>query len=391
MENLKLLPPLSERIEEGLPCLVWDRLPGYEHFSNQRWLKVEDGQGEFLSWGLVDAVNNTLHLLSDSEDPLQGVKERFALAFERRRELNWERDEVCRWVNGPGDRLSGFALDSFGSTFVLSVAGSALGELARELSDFLVEALKPERLVLKLREKGRELDDSVPEEMLYGDRSKDKIIVKERGLKYYVQPMDMLNTGLFSDLRGMRLRLREVSQEAAVLNLFSYTASFSLVSALSGAKCVRSVDTSSSCHAWARKNFILNGLEGEDARFEFAKADVFRYLEKQVKQSKLYDCIVLDPPARARHGTGRFFLKSDLPRLIDQCLRVLKPGGRLFVTDNTLQGTEKKLRSMVSKGAKRAGTAYEIVKVFDPEPDFPVHKLWPKGRGVIALEVLKAI
>jgi len=391
MMTITLHPPLSTKIKEGLPCLYWDRLPISETQNVGGWLRLENEQGEFLSWGFVDTSNNLVHLISDlEEEPQQGVISRFSQAIERRRQPNGA--EVCRWVNAAGDRLSGFQLDSYGGTFVLALSGAALQPLVSEVKDFLIEELKPERLLLKLREKGRGPEEGVPEELLYGGPLREKLQVSENNLNYLVQPMELLNVGLFFDLRGVRKHLSEaVNNSTSLLNLFSYTASFSLVAAVAGACKVVSVDTSSSCHAWAKENFRLNQLDPDAPAYTFEKADVFRYLEKQLKKSQLFDCIVLDPPARARLGTGRFFLKSDLPKLLAMCLSVLKPGGRIIVTDNTLQGSESKLKKMIDKGAHKAQATYRIEKVFEPESDFPVHPLWPKGRGVIAMEFVKTL
>jgi 23S rRNA (cytosine1962-C5)-methyltransferase len=389
MNTLTLVAPLSEKIKEGLPCLILDRLPHQENIPSEGWLKLVDGEAKFLSWGFVDKDNNHLHLLSDSEDDaLSALKERFGQAHEKRRLMNLESSEVIRWVNSTGDNLSGFTIDGYGGTFVLSLTGPALRPLVDDIFEFLLECFKPERMVLKLREKGRELEEAVPEEILLGEIPAEKMAVTENGLKYLVQPTELLNSGIFNDLRSMRLALADVlNEESRVLNLFSYTAAFSLVAATKNVAQVVSVDTSSVVHAWAKDNFRLNDIDPNASNYAFEKADVFRYLEKLVKQKSKFDCIILDPPARARLGTARFFLKTDLPDLLAQCFAVLKPGGHLFVSDNTLQGSEKRLKTMIDKGAKKAKVSCGIVKCFEPEPDFPVNPLWPKGRGVIAIEV----
>ena len=171
------------------------------------------------------------------------------------------------------------------------------------------------------------------------------------------------------------------------MNLFSYTGAFSLVAAIGGARQVVSVDTSQECHKWARENFQLNNLDPKADRFRFVKDNVFHYIEKLEKRSESYDRIILDPPVRSISGTGRFFLKSDLHKLVASCLKILSPKGRLLVTDNTLQGTADKLTQKINKGSEAASIPCSIVTTYDPEPDFPVHPLWPKGKGVIAMEV----
>ncbi|GJQ60864.1 MAG: class I SAM-dependent rRNA methyltransferase [Candidatus Scalindua sp. AMX11] len=382
---LSLLPPLSLRIKEGLPRLVLDRLPDHEQYAEPGWLKIEDGEGVMLSWGFVDIENNAVHLISSSEaDPITDITSRFEKAINKRSVLETLKGEVVRLVNGTGDNLSGFTLDSYGSTLVLSLESEALVHCLR---DETFAFLRPEHIVLKVRGKGREFKGKISQHSFYGKSGEEKICVRESGISYLVHPMGSLDTGLFFDLRGVRKEFAEHAEGKSVLNLFSYTGAFSLAAAKKGARQVVSVDTSADCQKWARENFRLNNLDPEDERFRFIKENVFHHLDKLTKRSETYERIILDPPARSMAGTGRFFLKSDLHKLVSSCLRLLPPKGRLLVTDNTLQGTKDKLAQRIKKGSEVSNIPCSIVKVFDPEPDFPVHPLWPKGYGVIAMEV----
>ncbi len=384
-KTLRLLPPLSLRIKEGLPRLILDRLPDYEQYSEAGWVKIQDGDGLMLSWGFVDIENNAVHLISCSEDdPIVDVRSRFEKAINKRLALDHLKGQVLRLVNGTGDNLSGFTLDSYGSTLVLSVENHSLAHCMRNET---LSFLRPEHTVLKVRGKGRAFKGKISQQSLYGAPLQGKICVQESGIKYFVQPMGSLDTGLFFDLRGVRREFTRQTEGKSVLNLFSYTGAFSLAAAKNRARLVVSVDTSAECQKWARENFRLNNLDPKDSRFRFVKENVFQCLDKLTKRSETYDRIILDPPARAMAGTGRFFLKSDLHKLVSLCLRLLTPKGRLLVTDNTLQGTADKLVQRINKGSKAINIPSSIVKIFDPEPDFPVHPLWPKGSGVIAVEV----
>ncbi|MDR4504601.1 MAG: class I SAM-dependent methyltransferase [Candidatus Scalindua sp.] len=384
-KTLRLLPPLSLRIQEGLPRLVLDRLTDHEQYSESGWLKIEDGEGVMLSWGFVDIENNAVHLISSSEsDPVTDVVSRFEKAVNKRTALKTLKGEALRLVNGTGDNLSGFTLDSYGGTLILSVESEALVHCLR---DDTLSFLRPDHIVLKVRGKGRAFKGKISQHSLYGKPGEEKTCVQENGINYFVQPMGGLDTGLFFDLRGVRKEFAGQVKGKSVLNLFSYTGAFSLAAAVNNARLVVSVDTSAGCQQWARENFRLNNLDPEDERFRFVRDNVFHYLDKLTKRSETYEWIILDPPARSMAGTGRFFLKSDLHKLVSSCLRLLSPKGRLLVTDNTLQGTEDKLAQMIRKGSEAINIPCSIVKVFDPEPDFPVHPLWPKGSGVVAMEV----
>ncbi len=376
------------RIKEGLPRLILDRLPNSEQFTETGWCKLRDSQGAFLSWGCIDLTNNAMHLISSSEgEPSTDFVSRVENALKKRTDMENLKGEVVRLVNGPGDNLSGFTLDSYGDTLILSLESWALSDLVDYNLHKVMATLKPEHIILKIREKGRKHKGRIPERALLGLPMQGKIQVRESGISYLVQPMGNLDTGLFFDLRGARREFALNAKDKSVLNLFSYTGAFSLAAAIGEARRVVSVDTSPECHKWARENFELNNLDHEAERFSFIKDNVFRYIEKLVKRSESYERIILDPPVRSIAGTGRFFLKSDLYKLVSSCLRILTPKGRLLVTDNTMQGTVDKLTHKINKGSEAAGIPCSIIKTFSPEPDFPVHSLWPKGQGVIAIEV----
>ena len=380
--------PLVNRINEGLPRLILDRLPENLDFTEVGWCKLLDSQGTFLSWGVIDPANNAMHLISSSEgDPGVDFVSRLENALSKRSAEEISKGEVVRLVNGPGDNLSGFVLDSYGSTLILTLESWALSDLVDYNIHKVMATLKPEHIIMKIREKGRKLKGKLLERALLGMPMDGKIQVQENGARYLVQPMGSLDTGLFFDLKGARKEFAQNAKDKSVLNLFSYTGAFSITAAMAGASRVVSVDTSPECHKWARENFELNDIDHEAEKFRFIKDNVFKYIEKLVKRSESYERIVLDPPVRSIAGTGRFFLKSDLYKLVASCLKILTPKGRLFVTDNTMQGTVAKLTHKISKGSETAGIPCSIIKTFESEPDFPVHPFWPKGQGVIAMEV----
>ncbi len=387
-KTLRLLPPLSLRIKDGLPRLILDRLPDKEKFEGNGWLKIEDSEGAHLSWGFVDPDNKAVHLISSSEpDPFDDLVLRFEIAIKKRLEIKAFEGEVARLVNGAGDNLSGFTLDLYGKTLVLSLESQSLVELVDVIHQKALLPLQPEHVILKIREKRPQLKGRITQNVLLGQQIIDRIKVKECGINYLVQPLGKLDTGLFFDLRCARREFAQSAKDCGVLNLFSYTGAFGLAAAKAGARRVVSVEIEPRHQKWAQENFKINGLNPRDPQFLFVKDDVFQYIDKLKKRLELFERIILDPPARAQIGSGRFFLKSDLPKLAASCLSLLTPNGRLLITDNTMLGTEEKLEQMINKAAEMANERCSIVKKFKPEPDFPVNPLWPKGRGVIAMEV----
>jgi len=161
-----------------------------------------------------------------------------------------------------------------------------------------------------------------------GERS----VVHENGVRFYVNMTDYLDTGLFLDHRPTRVMVKEQCKGKDVLNLFAYTGSFSVYSALGGARSVHTVDLSNTYLDWARENFLLNGLDPRAWRF--TAADVMALLPTLPSAS--HDLIVCDPPtfSNSKKMRGVFDVQRDHPALLNQCLRLLRADGVLLFSTN---------------------------------------------------------
>jgi 23S rRNA G2069 N7-methylase RlmK/C1962 C5-methylase RlmI len=65
--------------------------------------------------------------------------------------------------------------------------------------------------------------------------SGERLAVRERGLRFWVNLDDFIDTGLFPDHRETRARVRSEASGLRVLNLFGYTGSFTCAAASGGA------------------------------------------------------------------------------------------------------------------------------------------------------------
>lgn len=189
----------------------------------------------------------------------------------------------------------------------------------------------------------------------------DFFTVKEAGLQFKVNLSDYLDTGLFLDHRITRNMLREQSTGKKVLNLFCYTASFSVYAAAGGAASVVSVDLSKTYLSWAEDNFKLNALE-DDAKYHFVHADVLQYLDEPEPDS--FDIIILDPPTFSNSKRMKDFLdiQQDHADLINKCLLIMKPGGTLYFSTNytKFQLAEEKITSSLITDITKLTTPFDF-------------------------------
>jgi 23S rRNA (cytosine1962-C5)-methyltransferase len=165
------------------------------------------------------------------------------------------------------------------------------------------------------------------------DGSKAEFIVEENGLKFIVNLSDYLDTGLFLDHRVTREKVKAEAKDKKVLNLFSYTGSFSVYATAGGADEVVTVDLSKTYLDWAKRNMQLNGFIDE-AKYKFIQADVLKYLDSIGEN--YFDIVVLDPPtfSNSKRMDDILDIQRDHVKLINDCLRGLRSGGKIYFSTN---------------------------------------------------------
>lgn len=166
--------------------------------------------------------------------------------------------------------------------------------------------------------------------------------VQECGQLFKVNLTRYLDTGLFLDHRPLRNAVRSSCAGKSVLNLFCYTASFSVYAAEGKARRIESVDLSNTYIDWAKFNFALNDFDPEDRKFVFTRSDVIEFLEQQGEKaagekSNLFDIIILDPPtfSNSKNTKSTIDINYDWPELVKSCIKLLTAGGILYFSTNS--------------------------------------------------------
>lgn len=119
----------------------------------------------------------------------------------------------------------------------------------------------------------------------------------------------------------LETRIRSLSEQPRVLNLFGYTGVASLVCAAAGA-AVTHVDASKKAIGWARENAELSDLT--DRPIRWICEDARRYVQREVRRGSQYEGVILDPPKYGRGPTGEVWrLFEDLPELSALCAQLL--------------------------------------------------------------------
>ena len=207
-----------------------------------------------------------------------------------------------------------------------------------------------------------------------------KTTVHENGLLFSVDLTSYVDTGLFLDHARTRQLIRERSANADVLNLFSYTGSFSVYAASGLANSVTSVDMSATYTRWAEENLLANGYAGE--MYRCICMDAGRFVADALEKNLKYDIIIFDPPSfsNSRKMDGDFDVARDYAVWIRNLFGLLKKTGIILFSTNlgSFQMDKRKLRGLSIKeitGAfaapgfvkGRAGTVRSWMMAFDDE------------------------
>ena len=193
--------------------------------------------------------------------------------------------------------------------------------------------------------------------------------VREGGHRFWVNLSDYLDTGLFLDHRPTRQLVQERAKGLRFLNLFCYTASFTVYAAAGGASSSVSVDLSNTYLDWARRNFELGDLDPK--AHQVVRADCLRWLE-QGKDT--FDLVLLDPPtfSNSKAMDRTFDVQRDHVGLIEATMRRVAEGGTLIFSTNA-----RKFR--LDRKVTERFDVEDITKQTVPE-DFsrgrPPHRCW---------------
>ena len=290
-----------------------------------------------------------------------------------------------RLFNQEGDGFGGMTLDLYGDYVVFSWYNSYVFQLRQQIVAAFSQVF-PE--VLGAYEKIRFKGLNYESDHIYGKEAPENFTVLENGVLYQVFMNDGLMTGIFLDQHDVRGSLVDgLAMGKSLLNMFSYTAAFSVAAAMGGASETTSVDLAKRSKELSVAHFEANGISLEN--HHFIVMDVFEYFKYAIRKGLSYDVIVLDPPSFARNKKQTFSVAKDYHKLISQSLDILNPGGIIIASTNAANVSRKKFTEQIDKGF--AGRTYQVLNKYGLPADFVFNKKDESSNylKVISMKVTK--
>lgn len=371
-------------------------------------VEVLSSDGRFLAIGHWQIGSIAVRVLTFKRQPINQAfwQKRLAAALDVRKTIgvaemvngkssNGKCNDIYRLVHGEGDNLPGLVIDIYGGTAVMQAHSVGMHvcrhELAQALKEVMGESLKAiyyksETTLPFKAQLGQE------DGFLLGESHDD--IARENGLKFHIDWLKGQKTGFFVDQRDNRALVEYYAKGRRVLNMFCYTGGFSVYAMRGGAELVHSVDSSAKAVELVDANIELN-FPGDTRHKAFAE-DAFRFMEKDLPPTppvmegrlsplrgsgeRVYDLIILDPPAFAKHKDALRNALRGYTKLNCKAFEMIQPGGILFTFSCSQAVNKDQFRMAVFTAAAMAKRKVRILHQLHQPADHPINIYHPEGE-----------
>jgi 23S rRNA (cytosine1962-C5)-methyltransferase len=345
-------------------------------------VEIYAADGTYLATGFYEkgsiAVKLFSHMQTDAGPEFwknklgKALQLRYTLGLAANPETN-----AYRLVFSEGDGLPGLVADFYAGTVVLQSHSIGMHNAKPMIVNALKEVYGDQLLAVfdkssdaMSRMTGKETKDG----FLLGNA--DETIILENGCKFHVDFSTGQKTGFFIDQRENREILAYYSEGRTILNTFCYSGSFSVYALEAGASLVHSVDSSAKAIELTEQNIGIN-FPGISHHQSFVK-DAKQFLYEM--PADLYDIIVLDPPAFAKHHDVKNKAIRGYVNLNAEAIRKIKPGGLLFTFSCSQAVDRKMFTSAIMAAAIEVGRQVKILHHLSQPADHPISIYHPEGE-----------
>lgn len=349
---------------------------------------VYTNDGKWIAVGHIQVGSIAVRVLSFKQEKIDADFwfRRLKVAFDLRSSLGLtDRDDhnIYRLVHGEGDNLPGLVIDVYGHTAVLQAHSVGMHCNRMDIADALMRVIGDRIKGIYYKSETTlpfKADIDRGNGYIMGGPTDDTPL--EYGMKMPVDWISGQKTGLFIDQRENRALLERYSKGRSVLNMFCYTGGFSLAALRGGAKLVHSVDSSARAIELTAGG-VEDNFPGDTRHAAFAE-DAFKYLERM---DPIYDLIILDPPAFAKHKDALKHALIGYRRLNQKAMEKIKPGGILFTFSCSQVVSKDQFRTAVFTAAAQAGRSVKILYQLHQPADHPINIFHPEGEYLKGLVV----
>ena len=285
-------------------------------------------------------------------------------------------NNTYRLVHGEGDNMPGLVIDCYGDTAVMQAHSVGIHVCRKMIAEMLVKVMEGQvKNVFYKSETTLPYKAELGQENGFIIGGSNDNTAMENGLLFHVDWLRGQKTGFFVDQRENRSLLERYAKDKRVLNVFCYTGGFSFYAMRGGAQLVHSVDSSAKAIELTNANVELN-FPGDERHKAFCD-DAFKFLDNS---DDIYDLIILDPPAFAKHRGALHNALKGYTRLNVKAFQRIRHGGILFTFSCSQVVTKDQFRQAVFTAAAMSGRKVRILHQLHQPADHPINIYHPEGE-----------
>ena len=282
------------------------------------------------------------------------------------------KEKSFRMIHSESDGLPGLIVDNYEKSHVIQVNCYGMDVRRNMIIDSLMR-MKPRFIYERSDHHSRKLEGLENRQGLLFGTLANPILIHQDGLRFLVDVESGQKTGFFFDLADIRRKVRDISKEKNVLDLFCYSGSFSIYAACGGAISITGVDSSESAVALAKENCRLNGFQNMD----FVLYDAFDFLRSDKKR---YDLIIIDPPSFTKSRRSLAAARRGYKEINLQAIKHLNHHGILVTTSCSYHMSEEDFREILRRAAIEAGVNLLVTMCATQSLDHPILLNMPETK-----------
>jgi 23S rRNA (cytosine1962-C5)-methyltransferase len=372
MNTIYLKRKISLRVANGHPWIFNNEVEKVEgEVNGGEIVEVFSHDKKFIGKGYINPKSQILvRLLTRNKSDV--INEQFFVdqikkCWEYRKQIGYA--ENCRLVFGEADSLPQLIIDKFNDYFVIQTMALGIDLWKPAIVKALKTIFKPRGIYERNDVPVRELEGMTQHKGFLSEPFDTKIIIRENGLRFYVDIENGQKTGYFLDQQDNRRAIQHIVKGADVLGAFTFSGSFEIHAAHYGARSVLGLDISANAIQQAIQNSELNGVQ-DICRFETANA--FDILKQWARENRQYDVVMLDPPAFTKSRETLQKAITGYKEINLRGMKLVKPGGFLVSSSCTSLVSPELFLQIIDMAAKDARRKIRQVIFQTQSADHPV-------------------
>ena len=353
------------RIREGHPWVFRGEIVGTPGAQPGDTVRVLDDTGRFIGQAHYSSSSLiAMRMLSRTGEGIDFAT-RIATA-QTLRDLVVSNTDAYRLVHAEGDFLPGLIIDRYADCFTVQALDQGMDRALPKITEALERLYSPRAIVARNDAFVRTLEQLPRETKMLSGQLDAPVPVQMNGLAMEADLLHGQKTGVFLDQRE-NYEAASRYAKGRTLDMFTCTGGFALHLA-KRADTVEAVDSSAPALLTARRNAAANGI----TNIAFREADAFDLLASYVSSRRIFDTVVLDPPAFAKSRNQIDAATRAYKEINMRGLRLLGAGGVLVTNSCSHHVDEATLLGVLADAAMDAGKTLRILERRTQAQDHPI-------------------